>query len=77
MQILKQFNPTKDETKYFLKVTSNNNVITFTAIFLKNVSKILNNNKSWLFRMVKQVDFTFGDSSQFCSQEHLVCNRYQ
>lgn len=33
MQILKQFNPTKDETKYFLKVTSNNNVITFTAIF--------------------------------------------
>lgn len=77
MQILKQFNPTKDETKYFLKVTSNNNVITFTAIFFKNVSKILNNNKSWLFRMVKQVDFTPGDSSQFCSQEHLVCKRYQ
>lgn len=47
MRILKQFNPTKDETKYFLKVTSNNNVITFTAIFFfKNVSKILNNNKS-------------------------------
>lgn len=40
MQILKQFNPTKDETKYFLKVTSNN-VITFTAIFffLKMLAK--------------------------------------
>lgn len=41
MQILKQFNPTKDETKYFLKVTSNNNVITFTAIFFKKCQQNL------------------------------------
>lgn len=57
MQILKQFNPTKDETKYFLKVTSNNNVITFTAIFfLKMLAKSLTTTShdylEWLNRWI-------------------------